>query len=65
MNTALETLIGSKLRTKLLGWLHSHSEERFYGRQLTTIPDEDSTNLSRELARLEISGILFSTVEGK
>jgi uncharacterized protein len=65
MNATIETLIGSKLRAKLLGWLFSHPEERFYGRQLTAILNEDSTNVSRELSRLEIGGILVSTVEGK
>jgi predicted nucleotidyltransferase len=65
MNATIEMLIGSKLRAKLLGWLFSYPGERFYGRQLTTILNDDSTNVSRELARLEMSGILVSTVEGK
>lgn len=61
----LETLLGSKLRAKVLGWLFSHPDERYFVRQLTALVKEDSTNVSRELARLEKTGILISTVEGK
>ena len=65
MNTMLETLLGSKLRAKVLGWLFTHPDERYFVRQLTTLVKEDSTNVSRELARLEKTGILISTTEGK
>jgi len=34
-------------------------------RQLTALIAEDSTNVSRELARLEKIGIVISTIEGK
>ncbi len=61
----LETLLGSKLRAKVLGWLFSHPDERYFVRQLTALVSEDSTNVSRELARLERTGILVSTTEGK
>ena len=61
----LETLLGSKLRVKVLGWLFSHPDERYFVRQLTALVKEDSTNVSRELARLEKTGILVSTTEGK
>jgi predicted nucleotidyltransferase len=61
----LETLLGSKLRAKVLGWLFSHPDERYFVRQLTTLVEEDSTNVSRELARLEKTGILVTTTEGK
>jgi predicted nucleotidyltransferase len=61
----LETLLGSKLRAKVLGWLFSHPDERYFVRQLTALLKEDSTNVSRELARLEKTGILVSTTEGK
>lgn len=61
----LETLFGSKLRVKALGWLFTHPDERFFVRQLTKLLKEDSTNLSRELARLEKTGILISTKEGR
>ncbi|MDP2730424.1 MAG: winged helix-turn-helix domain-containing protein [Dehalococcoidales bacterium] len=65
MNPMLETLLGSKLRAKALGWLFTHPDERYYVRQLTGLVEEDSTNVSRELARLEKTGILISTKEGK
>jgi len=61
----LETLLGSKLRVKVLGWLFSHPDERYFVRQLTSLVKEDSTNVSRELIRLEKTGILVSTKEGK
>jgi len=61
----LETLLGSKLRAKVLGWLFSHPDERYFVRQLTSLVKEDSTNVSRELARLEKTGILVTTTEGK
>jgi uncharacterized protein len=61
----LEVLFGSKLRAKVLGWLYAHPDERFYVRQLTSLLDRDSTNVSRELARLAKTGILVSTTEGK
>jgi uncharacterized protein len=61
----LETLFGSKLRVKVLGQLFTHTDERYYVRQLAVLIGEDSTNVSRELARLENAGILVSTVEGK
>jgi len=61
----LEALLGSRLRSKVLGWLFTHTDERYFVRQLTTLIGEDSTNVSRELARLEKAGILVSTTEGK
>ncbi len=61
----LGTLLGSKLRAKVLGWLFSHPDERYFVRQLTSLVKEDSTNVSRELIRLEKTGILISTTEGK
>jgi predicted nucleotidyltransferase len=61
----LETLLGSRLRAKVLGWLFSHPDERYFVRQLTALVKEDSTNVSRELARLEKTGILVSTTEGR
>lgn len=61
----LEALLGSKLRGRALGWLFSHPDERYFVRQLTALLKVDSTNLSRELARLAKTGILVSTTEGK
>jgi len=53
-------LFGSRLRTKLLEWLLSHSEESFFVRQMEHLIQEDSTNISRELRRLEQMGIVQS-----
>jgi len=61
----LATIIGSKLRVKVLGWLFTHPDERYFVRQLTTLLGEDSTNVSRELARLQKIGVLILTTEGK
>ena len=49
----------------MLGWLFSHPDERYFVRQLTALVKEDSTNVSRELARLEKTGILVRNTEGK
>lgn len=61
----LTRLFGSRLRAKALGWLMTHPDERFFVRQLTSILGEDSTNLSRELARLSRMGILAGRQEGR
>ena len=61
----LETLFGSRLRVKVLSQLFTHPDERYYVRQLAVLIGEDSTNVSRELARLENAGILVATAEGK
>jgi len=61
----LTNLLGSRLRAKVLGWLFSHPDERYFVRQLTSLLKEDSTNISRELARLERMGILVSTQVGR
>lgn len=61
----LDKLIGSGLRVKLLGWLFTHHDERYFVRQLTGLLREDSTNISRELARLEKLGILTCEKEGR
>lgn len=61
----LTNLWGSRLRAKVIGWLFSHPDERYFVRQLTGLLGEDSTNISRELARLEKMGILVSTLEGR
>lgn len=61
----LENLFGSDLRTAVLAWLLSHPDQRYYVRQLEKILHTDSTNLSRELAKLESMGILSSIREGR
>jgi len=61
----LEKLLGSGLRAKILGWLFTHHDERYFVRQLTGLLREDSTNISRELARLEKMGLLRCEKEGR
>jgi len=61
----LRKLFGSRLRAKALGWFLSHPDERFFVRQLESLLGEDSTNLSRELARLSALGILAHQSEGR
>ena len=61
----IERLFGSKLRARLLGWLMTHPQERYFVRQLTAILQEDSTNVSRELARLARMGLLTCRQEGR
>jgi uncharacterized protein len=61
----LSGLFGSKLRAGVLGWLYTHSDERYFVRQLAGLLKEDSTNVSRELARLENMGLLISSASGK
>jgi len=63
-NLLLEQLLGSRLRARALSWLLSHPGERFFVRQLATALGEDSTNLSRELTRLESLGIVTGIREG-
>ena len=60
-----EALFGSKLRAKIIGWLFTHPDERYFVRQLTALLGEDSTNVSRELTRLGRAGILMSRTEGR
>jgi predicted nucleotidyltransferase/predicted transcriptional regulator with HTH domain len=55
----------SDLRRKLLTYFYLNRSARAYVRQLAGILDVDSTNLSRELARLEQEGLLLSEVEGR
>jgi DNA-binding transcriptional ArsR family regulator/predicted nucleotidyltransferase len=61
----LEGLFGSRVRAKALAWLLTHPDERYFVRQLTGLLGEDSTNLSRELARLADMGILNCQQEGR
>jgi len=64
MAESLEKLFGSRIRTKLLTWFFTHTDEKFFVRQLAPIIDEDHANLSRELIRLEKLGILVSERQG-
>jgi uncharacterized protein len=64
-SSLLESLLGSRLRARLLGWLFSHPGERYFVRQLAVLLGEDSTNLSRELARLADLGIVIGSRGGQ
>jgi predicted nucleotidyltransferase/predicted transcriptional regulator with HTH domain len=55
----------SELRRKLLTYLYTNRSARAYVRQLASGLDVDSTNLSRELARLEREGFLRSETDGR
>jgi uncharacterized protein len=64
MNTTTEKIFGSRLRSKILGWLFTHPDEAFFVRQIAVILKEDATNLSREMSKLEGLGILTSKRSG-
>jgi DNA-binding transcriptional ArsR family regulator len=55
----------SELRRKLMTYFYTNCSARVYVRQLANALDVDSTNLSRELARLEREGLLRSEIEGR
>jgi predicted nucleotidyltransferase len=55
----------SQLRRKLLTFFYVNRKARVYVRQLAEALQADSTNLSRELARLEREGLLQSEQEGR
>jgi DNA-binding transcriptional ArsR family regulator len=61
----LEKLMGSRVRAKIIEWFYSRPEERCFGRRLAALIDEDSTNVSRELARLGALGVLSCREEGR
>lgn len=60
MTSMIEKIFGSRIRAKILGWFFTHPEESFFVRQIATILQEDPTNLSREMSKLENLGILTS-----
>jgi predicted nucleotidyltransferase len=55
----------SELRRKLLTFFYVNRNARVYVRQLAIALEADSTNVSRELARLEQEGLLRSETEGR
>src|SRR5271157_608713 len=55
----------SELRRKLLTFFYVNRNARVYVRQLAAALGADSTNVSRELARLEQEGFLRSEPEGR
>ncbi len=55
----------SELRRKLLTFFYVNRSARVYVRQLAQALDTDSTNLSRELKRLERDGLMISELDGR
>lgn len=55
----------SELRRRLLTFFYVNRKARVYVRQLAQTLEADSTNLSRELARLEQEGLLRAEPEGR
>ena len=55
----------SELRRKLLTFFYVNRTARVYVRQLAATLEADSTNVSRELARLAQEGLLRSETEGR
>ena len=55
----------SDLRRRLLTFFYVNRSARAYVRQLAAALNADSTNVSRELARLEREGLLHSELEGR
>jgi predicted nucleotidyltransferase/predicted transcriptional regulator with HTH domain len=55
----------SELRRKLLTYFYTNRSARAYVRQLASALSVDSTNLSRELARLGRQGLLRYEIEGR
>ncbi len=53
------------MRASVLSWLYYDPRKSYYVRQLEKILGYDSTNLSRELARLEEAGLVKSRIEGR
>ncbi len=64
MSKTTEKIFGSRIRAKILGWLFTHPDESFFVRQVALILEEDPTNVSREMAKLEELGILRSKRTG-
>ncbi len=60
----LECICGSRTRAKLIEWLYSHSDDSYFVRELSSILNEDPSNLSREMAKLENAGLLISQKRG-
>jgi predicted nucleotidyltransferase len=57
--------VRSELRRRVLTFFYLNRKARVYVRQLAAALGVDSTNLSRELKRLEIEGLLRSETEGR
>jgi len=61
----LADLFGSRLRARLVAWLFTHPDERFFAKRLGNLLNEDPSNVRRELVRLTELGILTCELEGR
>ncbi|MFA6475357.1 MAG: winged helix-turn-helix domain-containing protein [Patescibacteria group bacterium] len=59
----LESLFGSRTRVKLLRLFLSHSEQRWFVRELTRVVQEQINSVRRELGHLEQLGLITSAQE--
>ena len=60
----MSLLFKTRLQKKMLTYSFTHSDEKYYVRELAAIIDEDAGNLSRELRRLEEEGLYRSFSKG-
>ena len=60
----MSILFNTKLRKNLLTYSFMHPEEKYYVRELASIIDADTGNLSRELRKLEKEGLYISVSKG-
>ncbi|MBI2923790.1 MAG: hypothetical protein HYY18_22260 [Planctomycetes bacterium] len=61
----IESLLGSRLRARVIRWIFTHPDQRCHVRRLARLVGEDSTNVGRELKRLAALGLLAATTEGR
>lgn len=61
----MSILLGNRMRKRVLGYVFTHKDEKYYVRELAAMVGEDPGNLSRELRRLEKEGIFVSAVKGR
>jgi len=61
----LADLFGSRLRAKLIGWLFTHPDERYYPKALGDLLSEDAGNILRELTRLTKLGLVSCETVGR
>ncbi len=63
MNNILE-IPKSRLRSKLLAYFFTNPQANLYLREISSFLGEDAGNLSKELARLEKTGVFTSNLRG-
>lgn len=61
----MSLLLGNRLRKRVLGYVFTHKDGKYYVRELAAMIGVDPGNLSRELRRLEEEGIFVSSVKGR